>query len=353
MRNKIGFIAVGQAGGNIGKELKTNGFDVVFINSSKGDLDTLNIDEDKKYHISDGLGCAKDRDIAKQVAKNDFKNVNEFIQKQLGEKELYYIIFSSSGGTGSGISPTLAKIYTQALNKNVGIITVLPSDKDTLQAQINSYECMKELTDIEGLCGLFILDNDANTNLEHINKNFVNLFTKIFDYKKYETTKGNIDEAEILRLLKTNGMLNIATCKNEETTKKLIENINNGIFAKLEKDGKIKYLGLSRGINFEENLFISEIGRYLDKFENINKEYTLAILSGLTMPFTRINQINQKIKQEKDTIIKLNTLVETKLEDIDFLNTIKNKDLKNSDNKENHTNSKESLTADEILAQFF
>ncbi len=343
MKEKIGFIAVGQAGGNIGKLLKTNGFDVVFLNSSKGDLDTLNIDEDKKYHISEGLGCAKDRKVAKQVAKNDFKNINEFIQKGLNDKELYYILFSSGGGTGSGISPTLAKIYTQALNKNVGIITILPSDKDTLQAQINSYECMKELVEIEDLCGFFILDNASNNNTEHINKNFVNLFTKIFEYKKYETSKGNIDESEILKLLKTRGMLNIATCKNDETTKKLIENINNNIFAKPEKDGKIKYLGLSKGINFEENLFKSEVGKYLDKFENVNKDYTLAILSGLTMPFKRIKSINEKITAEKETIINLSKVTETKLESISFLDEIEQTAKKVQEN----------MTADEILANLF
>lgn len=343
MKEKIGFIAVGQAGGNIGKLLKTNGFDVVFLNSSKGDLDTLNIDEDKKYHISEGLGCAKDRKVAKQVAKNDFKNINEFIQKGLNDKELYYILFSSGGGTGSGISPTLAKIYTQALNKNVGIITILPSDKDTLQAQINSYECMKELVEIEDLCGFFILDNASNNNTEHINKNFVNLFTKIFEYKKYETSKGNIDESEILKLLKTRGMLNIATCKNDETTKKLIENINNNTFAKPEKDGKIKYLGLSKGINFEENLFKSEVGKYLDKFENVNKDYTLAILSGLTMPFKRIKSINEKITAEKETIINLSKVTEIKLESISFLDEIEQTAKKVQEN----------MTADEILANLF
>lgn len=344
MKEKIGFIAVGQAGGNIGKLLKINGFDVVFLNSSKGDLDTLNINEDKKYHISKGLGCAKDRKMAKQVAKNDFKNINEFIQKGLNDKELYYILFSSGGGTGSGISPTLAKIYAQALNKNVGIITILPSDKDTLQAQINSYECMKELVEIKNLCGFFILDNTSNNNTEHINKNFVNLFTKIFEYKNYETSKGNIDESEILKLLKTRGMLNIATCKNDETTKKLIENINNNIFANPEKDGKIKYLGLSKGINFEENLFKSEVGKYLDKFENVNKDYTLAILSGLTMPFKRIKSINEKITAEKETIINLSKVTETKLETISFLDEI-----------EETANKKvqENMTADEILANLF
>lgn len=344
MKEKIGFVAVGQAGGNIGKLLKLNGFNVVFINSSEGDLDTLNIDEDIKYHITNGLGCAKDRDSAKQVAKEDFKSVNEFIDRKLGDKELYYIVFSSSGGTGSGISPTLANIFIKAFNKNVGLITVLPSDKDTLQAKINSYECLKEITEIEDLSGCFILDNNKKNDIEHINKGFVNLFNKIFDYKKYETTKGNIDEAEILKLLKTKGMINIASCENSESTKKLIENINNGVFTKLEEDGIIKYLGLSKGIKFEEDLFFEKIGRYLDKFENINKEYTLAILSGLTFPFKRINSLKEYISGQKETIIKLNTEKEIKLEDIDFLNNIKPKD--------NNTKEKK-MTTDDVLDLFF
>ncbi len=202
---------------------------------------------------------------------------------------------------------------------------------------------MKELVEIEDLCGFFILDNASNNNTEHINKNFVNLFTKIFEYKKYETSKGNIDESEILKLLKTRGMLNIATCKNDETTKKLIENINNNIFAKPEKDGKIKYLGLSKGINFEENLFKSEVGKYLDKFENVNKDYTLAILSGLTMPFKRIKSINEKITAEKETIINLSKVTETKLESISFLDEIEQTAKKVQEN----------MTADEILANLF
>lgn len=138
-------------------------------------------------------------------------------------------------------------------------------------------------------------------------------------------------------------MLNIATCKNDETTKKLIENINNNIFAKPEKDGKIKYLGLSKGINFEENLFKSEVGKYLDKFENVNKDYTLAILSGLTMPFKRIKSINEKITAEKETIINLSKVTEIKLESISFLDEIEQTAKKVQEN----------MTADEILANLF
>ncbi|WP_250277610.1 FtsZ/tubulin family protein [[Clostridium] colinum] len=343
MKEKIGFIAIGQAGGNIGKLLKVNGFDVVFINSSKGDLDTVNVDENIKYHIKNGLGCAKDRDSAKKVAKDDFNAINEFIDQTLSKRELYYIVSSTGGGTGSGISPTLANIFINAFNKDVGLISILPSDKDTLQAKINSYEYLKEITEIENLCGCLMLDNNKKNDIEHINKSFVNLFSKIFDYKKYETTKGNIDEAEILRLLKTKGMINIASCKNDESTKNLIENINNGIFTRLEEDGVIKYLGLSKGINFDEKLFFEKVGKYLDKFQNINKDYTLAILSGLTFPLKRIRGLKDEISKEKDTIIKLNTEKDIKLEDIDFLN----KNIKENKPKENK------LSTDNILDLFF
>ncbi len=344
MREKIGIIAIGQAGGNIGKLLKLKGFDVAFINSSKGDLDTLNIDKNIKYHIKNGLGCAKDRDTAKQVAKNDFSAINEFIDKVVGKKDLYYIVSSTGGGTGSGISPTLANIFIKALKKDVGLVSVLPSEKDTLQAKINSYEYLKEITEIEDLCGCFILDNNQKNDMEHINKNFVNLFNKIFDYKKYETVKGNIDEAEIFKLLKTKGMISLASCKNDENTNKLIENINNGVFAKLEKGGTIKYLGLSRSIKFDENLFFEQVGKYLDKFENNNKEYTLAILSGLTFPLKRISNLKEEISKEKETIIKLNTENIVKLDDIDFLNT---------KNKKEDTQVKETMSTDDILNMFF
>lgn len=344
MKNKIGIICIGQAGGNIGFLMKNENFDVVFINSSKGDLDTLNIEKSKKYHITDGLGCAKDRTTAKQIAQKDFSNINEFLNKSLGEKDFYYIAFSTGGGTGSGISPVLADILTTHLGKKVGLITILPSFKDTLQAHINAYECLQEVSNLKNICSTFVIDNDTNSNIAHINKKFVKLFNKIFEYKKYETNKGNIDEAEILKLFETKGMINIASCENTEITSKLIENIKSGIFAPLENDGKIKYLGLSKGIKFDEDLFFKEIGKYLDKFENTNKEYTLAILSGLTLPFKRVKDMKDKISGEKEIILSFEDEKVEKLEDIDFL-------VKNSSSNKNF-NVEEKLGIDDLFSQY-
>ena len=41
MKKKISFIAVGQAGGNIGQLFEEKGFPVLYVNTSQEDLDTL------------------------------------------------------------------------------------------------------------------------------------------------------------------------------------------------------------------------------------------------------------------------------------------------------------------------
>ncbi|MDE6181614.1 MAG: hypothetical protein K2F59_00225 [Eubacteriales bacterium] len=304
MKEKIGIIAIGQAGGNIGHLLEQKGFELFYINSSKGDLDTINTDNSKKYHIKDGLGCAKDRLTAKTLIREDYKNILDKIQEKFSNKLFIYLIFSTGGGTGSGSSPILANFLLEHLEKNVGLITILPSEKDTLQAHINAFECFQEISKLEKLGGTFVIDNNTEKNILGINERFTSLFNKIFDYKEYENIKGNIDEGEILKLLNTKGMISLGKCGKGESTSKLIHNIKKGIFAPLEKDSKIKYLGLFNSINFDNTLFKKEIGAYIDKFENVSNEETFAILSGLTLPFNRILKMRDKIQNEKNVITR-------------------------------------------------
>ena len=53
MKNKIGFIAVGQAAGNIGLLLEQRGYKVLYINTSQEDLNTLP-GAKFKHHIKNG-----------------------------------------------------------------------------------------------------------------------------------------------------------------------------------------------------------------------------------------------------------------------------------------------------------
>ena len=62
MKNKIAFVAVGQAGGNIGHLFEEKGYSVLYINTSQEDLNTLETAK-YKYHIPNGEGCNKDRQM--------------------------------------------------------------------------------------------------------------------------------------------------------------------------------------------------------------------------------------------------------------------------------------------------
>ena len=74
MKDKIAFIAVGQAGGNIGQLFESMGYTVLYINTSREDLETLE-NAKFRYHVSNGEGCNKDRHKAKQLIVEDFDNI--------------------------------------------------------------------------------------------------------------------------------------------------------------------------------------------------------------------------------------------------------------------------------------
>ena len=110
MKNKISFVAVGQAAGNIGRLFEENGFSVIYVNTSREDLDTL--EKAKfKYHIPQGEGCNKDRRKAKQLVIDDFDNIAAEIESK-AKSEMTFVIFASGGGTGSGAGPMLIDLLT-------------------------------------------------------------------------------------------------------------------------------------------------------------------------------------------------------------------------------------------------
>ena len=74
MKDKIAFVAIGQAGGNIGQLFEERGFSVLYLNTSEEDLSTLE-DAKFKYHITGGEGCNKDRRKAKQLVIDDYDSI--------------------------------------------------------------------------------------------------------------------------------------------------------------------------------------------------------------------------------------------------------------------------------------
>ena len=211
MKKKIGFVAIGQAGGNIGKLFEDKGFSVLYLNTSQEDLQTLK-NAKYTYHIAGGEGCNKDRAKAKRLVMEDFDNISKEIYEKM-DVSMIYVVFAAGGGTGSGCGPMLIDLLLgdiaagESKVESVGAITVIPSEKESPKTQINCYECFEELTAISSIASVMIIDNSKGDKLI-LNQHLVNVFYNFIEIpNRHKDERGNIDRAEIEETLKSKGML--------------------------------------------------------------------------------------------------------------------------------------------------
>lgn len=326
MKNRIGFIAVGQAGGNIGVKLEQKGYKVLFVNTSKEDLETLGSVK-YKHHIKDGEGCNKDRLKAKKAAASDFEEIARKIEEGI-DTDFVFVIFSAGGGTGSGSGPMIADLLLSDIAegniniKNVGLITILPALNETVKANINAYECFSEISQIEGLSSTFIIDNELGDKMV-LNSKFVNTFTSFLDIpSKHKSERGNIDKAEIMESLRAPGMIKVVQVSSKDSkVENVIEKFDKSIYAENEHDGIVKYITISKAGNFDTEILQKETGIPIDVFETYNEHSTICCLSGLTYPAGRLNKTYDSVNEKKDRVMKAmkaNTNIEIK-EGINFL----------------------------------
>jgi cell division GTPase FtsZ len=300
MKNKIAFVAVGQAGGNIGQLFEEKGFNVLYINTSLEDLDTLERAK-YKYHIPNGEGCNKDRRKAKQLVIDDFDQIAAKIEATIKAEQIF-VIFASGGGTGSGAGPMLIDLLIDE-GRNIGAVTVIPAQSESVKAHINSYDCFSELTEIAGMGACFILDNDRAEKMS-INQEFVKDFCSFLEIpEKHKSVKGNIDKAEVMETLKAHGMALVVSHEAQDSAE-VIKAIQNNHYAPIEPDRAVKYIAASMSGSVEMSDLEKAIGTPIDNFQTFNDDLTICCLSGLTYPQTRLEVVYNKVSDNKDTIKK-------------------------------------------------
>ena len=245
MKKDIAFLAIGQAGGNIGRLFEALKFKVMYINTSSEDLKTLP-EAKYTYHIKNGEGAAKDRGTAKKLVIDDIKDLVTEITKTIAE-EYIYVIFSAGGGTGSGASPMLITYLSEIMpQRKIGGITILPSAGESVKAQINAYDCFSELDGLTKMHGLFVIDNNSRTDRLTLNETFVDLFVLMLKMPGYTDFRGNIDTRELKEVLGAPGCIVIAALPGGQcSTSELADSLKNSIFAQAEQDGIIQYIALS------------------------------------------------------------------------------------------------------------
>ena len=323
LKEGIRFLAVGAAGANVAQMMEKKGYKAYYVNLAQQDLDLVN--SPNKLHIKNGEGASKNRDKAKEVLSESIDEVLETLDNQITEKYVF-TVFSLGGGTGSGCGPFLSSVIAENPEKKVGLVIILPSMEESLQARINAYEALSEIIPLKNCLGsIFILDNNKRKDRLSINRSFAGLFDSFINIGDVPSSiHGVIDIAEQKTLLETSGVAMIhKVAQNEQSN--LLATVNDGIYATIEPNKKIKYIGLSQPEAKEDkgaieiNSVIDVVGQPIDTYMGYGNTETVLYLGGMSFPKTYINSLADSIKEEKDKAEKVMEDDDIAMDNLNFL----------------------------------
>lgn len=324
-----GFVGLGQMGGNMAKSVHVKEYPIMAANTAQSDLNGLDIPEGCKYHILGGYGSSKERKKAKQLlAENNCENfdllINE-IKERFKDCRVIFLMGSSGGGSGSAIVPATKMRLQAETDKIICVVTCMPDDNASIKEYMNCYEFFQELESIEGGGATFIIDNNKNKEKLVLNEQLA-CYLDAFLNCETTSTRGVVDRAEIENVLSKKG-----TCivnkqgSDKATTQTVIERIRDNIYVPLENDGVVANIALANSNNnVRLNEIIESVGKPLATFEGWESDATVLAISGCSLPYKKLEEIKQKIEDNKDTIKRnLTATSERKLTgSIDFLSDI-------------------------------
>jgi cell division GTPase FtsZ len=291
MKNSIGFLGVGQAGSNIALGFERLGYNVAYLNTSKEDLNSLKYAK-HKIHVRGGEGASKNRKAVLQLAS---ESIDEIINDVLSvlTQEYIMIIFSAGGGTGSGLGPVLAS-YLSRIGRKVMCVTILPCEKESPKTCENAYNTCVDISNIEGLGSVFLLDNNNHEDKFALNDIFVKDIDSLLNLNNCSKF-GNIDKSEIKTLLSTQGLSVITRqSKAKSTAPFIIQGFMENIYADIEEKAPV-VVGVSttnKSLNFDD--IYCEIGYPYDDFRGISNTSTLCMASGYPWPLKRLEVLKDK-----------------------------------------------------------
>ena len=298
MREQFGVLGIGQCGSNIATLFEQKQYTTVYLNTSKEDLSAVK--GVHKIHIDGADGAAKDRKKVLQLATESFHSIIEKINSILTHKYII-VIFSSSGGTGSGLSTPILKYLSQTGKVCIPVVVLPDENVESAKVCENAYNAFAELMSIQGLGATFLLDN-ANEDKFSINQKFVNDFDAFINIKN-SSVYGNIDMAERKQILSCPGATVIGRLsKSKSTASDIMHSLHNGIYVKIES--KIAYyLGIStsnRSLDIKS--ITSEFVGVYDVFSGVSDATTIIIVAGLQWPMKRIEKFKNKFEETVQNI---------------------------------------------------
>ena len=255
-------IGVGNAGSQVAVQAMKFGFPVIVINSSDKDLGKNVITNKIPALIIGGRrGAGRNRDTAKQFLKDDLQKIfsTEGFIHTVQESDVIFVVASTAGGTGSGCAPLLVNRLQKMFPQKIIIFYgILPKNSEAPQAQFNTLECLKEVTNKKSpmtymLADLSAYENDAaEVAYEKICNYIANTMCVLRGDTMHESPYGMIDENDLVTIIGEPGYMAVYTISSvtqtelEKSTSQrlLIRQIQESPTCRIHMDKKVMKMGI-------------------------------------------------------------------------------------------------------------
>lgn len=318
----IAVIGLGQAGSNIAEEASKAGFLTGAINYSQRDLDSVNVKHKLRLLGSEGVG--KKRNEAIELFQDQWETASSFVRDYFSNSKVIIFTFSTSGGSGSGVSPILLEVCQNTLpNTTFVAMPIIPEITESQTSQINCLNTFTELSKLD--IAAFPIDNQQARNthglagknkiFEITNQSAISHLIKLVSYTTKYSKNGNFDEKDLITVLDTPGIATIAECEiatlnsnvsPQGVSNKIIQSWESSIFApvtsKRIERAAIIFDGQDSLMEYvQHNLIFQEYMPELfeGNYHESNGKVT-SLLTGLPWSFKRLKDIQESLKIYKD-----------------------------------------------------
>ena len=314
------FISFGQGGNNLTAELaRTNRrLDAMYVNTNLADM--RNIEDvatsDNRFIVPNAAGVGGNREKAKRyLSKNILKIID--LMEEFPDKQNYYITFSMSGGTGSGMGcGYLLGLSRYRPDLMVNVVLILPKRSESPRALLNTIKCWNEIKKMKNVNTIYLLDNEKRELVTEINEEFADAFNSFINLYKYDYDQNSktIDKSEIEILGNAKGVSSIMflpnaqkrsiTALNNEVVKHSIFYLNSRICA---------FYGLITPYEFDREGLFDEYIATEDHWLCISDDRPMMVVSGCSIKeneevFLDIKDIYEGRVFDEDTIDELDDI---------------------------------------------
>ena len=331
---KIGFIGVGQCGGNVVNEFSKLGYTSIAINTAQSDLNKLlNIPKENRLLINLGIqGAGKNPEIGENAFIQHNEEVLQLINQAFSDVDIVYVCAGLGGGTGSGISPILTAVLIE-MEYNVGMIVTLPTKNESPKVQLVALDAFQKITEIEGIKSIFVVDNEKSVNTSigvkmQYNITNVNIAKSLDDINEITTKTSDIafDARDFITLLEHSGISMLSTIEIEDikefgevAAQNVTNSIKNGLFADTElinanglaiifetKSGGSAFINQETIQKIQKSLgnpFDMFYAIYEDEDKKQDRSATLKLLiTGLPLPEKRLEEMTEDFEQRQQSL---------------------------------------------------